>query len=91
MIRIEWRSEWAGRFGGVGSPYYQCIWEKSNERPYLDASYWVWWEQWFEKEVNGKFVRSEITAPWGGRKLHPISHIEFENESDAAMFMLRCP
>ena len=85
MIRIKWQPTWSHKFGGFDSDYYHMLWEKSGHRPYLDSSYWVWWEQWFAKQVNGKFVYR------GDGQIQPISHIEFENDDDAVMFMLRCP
>lgn len=91
MPRIDWQSGWSSEFGGHGSDYFNTLWDKTGQRPYLDASYWVWWEQWFEKEVNGKFVRAVMKAPWGDREFHPICAIEFEREEDAILFKLRCP
>ena len=97
MIRIDWQSNWSSHFGGVHSDYYRMLYEKTGERPFLDASYWAWWHQWFEKEVNGKFIRIQLKATWKvtatehDRLFNPVSQIEFENESDAILFKLRCP
>lgn len=84
MIRIKWQPIWANHFGGFNSDYYNDLWEKHGQQPYLDSSYWVWWEQWFEKKVNGKFIRHTFQSAY-------ILEIEFENESDAILFRLKCP
>lgn len=88
MIKIEWKSHWPSIIGGFNSDYYYALWDKEGIRPYLDINYWIQFNRWFEETYNCKIIET-IKVDINGESNKIKSHLEFENESDATMFLLR--
>jgi hypothetical protein len=88
MIKVALKPNWASMIGGSNSDYFYDLWDKEGTRPYFDATYWMRVNFWIEKTYNCKIVETE-KLDINGRPITIKSHFEFENESDATMFLLR--
>jgi hypothetical protein len=88
ITQIKWQSHWSSTYGGRHSEYYYNEWEKHNQRPYFDANYWRRFSKWMEETFNCKIVEEDVLDINGGQ-ITKKSHIEFKNESDAIMFLLK--